>query len=205
MDLFTAGDFKIFDIPGFSERMAAIAGKVRPKLTAIGNDLAPQLSGLVDQPLFVHVAKHARRTVNPPDDTWAALCRNPRGYKKHVHFKVAISRNCVRLLCEVGPEYAEKSEWLASWKREFKTVSKALRSAPELGWYKNEHDEDPSLELKTVDVAELKALPELLISKRDGQFVVGRRIPAKEFAKLSPAALKAVALDTYKPLASLFF
>ena len=151
MDLFTAGDFKIFDIAGFSERMAAIAGKVRPKLTAIGNDLAPQLSGLVDQPLFVHVAKHARRTVNPPDDTWAALCLNPRGYKKHVHFKVAISRNCVRLLCEVGPEYVNKPEWLASWKREFKAVSKALRSAPELGWYRNEHDEDPSLELKTVD------------------------------------------------------
>src|SRR6059036_18208 len=98
MELFTSADFKIFDIAAFHERMGSILMKIRPKLTSIGETLAPKVSELVDRPLFVHVAKHARRTVNPPDDTWAAFGRDPRGYKKDVHFKVAISRHCVRFL-----------------------------------------------------------------------------------------------------------
>jgi len=43
MELFTLDDFKIFDIPGFNERMAAILTRIRPKLTSIGEDLAPKL------------------------------------------------------------------------------------------------------------------------------------------------------------------
>src|SRR5947207_816856 len=97
MELFTLHDFKIFDIPGFHERMAAILTRIRPKLTSIGDRLAPKVSPLVDVPLYVHVAKHARRTVNPPDDTWAAFGASPRGYKKDVHFKVAVSRSTARI------------------------------------------------------------------------------------------------------------
>jgi uncharacterized protein YktB (UPF0637 family) len=55
------------------------------------------------------VARHARRTVNPPDDTWVAFAPDRRGYKKHCHFKVAVSRNAVRFLFDVGPEHADKS------------------------------------------------------------------------------------------------
>lgn len=40
--------------------------------------------------MFYHVAKHARRTVNPPDDTWVAWAGDRRGYKKHPHFQVGI-------------------------------------------------------------------------------------------------------------------
>src|SRR5688572_27122353 len=108
MDLFTSEDFKVFDIPDFGNRMNAIRSAIRPKLAVIGNALVPKVAALVDHPLHVHVAKHARRTVNPPDDTWAALAQDSRGYKKDVHFKIAVSRHCVRFLFEVGPEYYEK-------------------------------------------------------------------------------------------------
>ena len=60
---------------------------------------------------FAHVAKHMRRTVNPPDDTWVAFAADKRGYKKHCHFKVAISRGAVRFLFEAGPEHAQKKQW----------------------------------------------------------------------------------------------
>src|SRR5258705_13246055 len=96
MALFSCSDFKVFEIPGFAERMAAIRANIQPRLTSIGNALAPRLSSLVDVPLFVHVAKHMRRTVNPPDDTWAAFGRDPRGYKKDAHFRVAVSGQGVR-------------------------------------------------------------------------------------------------------------
>ncbi len=51
MELFTAEDFKVFDIQGFHERMAAILTRIRPKLTSIGEELAPRVSELVDVPL----------------------------------------------------------------------------------------------------------------------------------------------------------
>ena len=128
MELFKQEDFKIFDIEGFNECMAAILTRIRPKLTSIGEALAPKLSVLVDCPLYVHVARHARRTVNPPEDTWAAFGGNPRGHKKDVHFKFAISRRCIRLLFEAGPEYYAKPQWLHSWYAQFREVVGDLRA-----------------------------------------------------------------------------
>src|SRR5690606_33022218 len=101
---FTERDFRVFDIPGFQERMTAIGQRIRPKLADIGEALAPEIAGLVDRPVWAHVARRARRTVNPPDDTWVAFAGDRRGYKKDAHFKVAVSRGALRLLFELGPE-----------------------------------------------------------------------------------------------------
>src|SRR5215831_13053731 len=200
MELFTAQDFKVFDIQGFTERMAAIVTRIRPKLTSIGEELAPKVSELVDVPLFVHVAKHARRTVNPPDDTWAALGANARGYKKDVHFKVAVSRHCVRFLFEAGPEYYAKAAWTKDWLAEFKSLSGPLRRSKDLAWFKNEHDEDPAANLSTLAAEELKNLGDELIRRKDGQLVFGRRVSAAEFTGLKPNHVEKIAVDTFKPL-----
>ena len=114
---FTPSDFKVFDIPGFKPRMEAIKSRIRPKLEAVGRELLPDVARIGGAPAFAHVAKHARRTVNPPDDTWVAFALDKRGYKKHCHFKVAVSRTGVRFLFEAGPEHAQKKRWLAAWKR----------------------------------------------------------------------------------------
>jgi len=83
----------------------------RPKLEAIGRDLLPEVARIAGGAAFAHVARHARRTVNPPDDTWVAFALDKRGYKKHCHFKVAVSRGAVRFLFEAGPEHAGKKRW----------------------------------------------------------------------------------------------
>ncbi len=184
MHLLTLDDFKVFDISGFNERMAAILTRIRPKLTSIGEELAPKVSLLVDCPLYVHVAKHARRTVNPPDDTWAAFGASPRGYKKDVHFKVAVSRHCVR--------------------REFKDLAGGLKGSKDLASFKDEHDEDPAARLAALAPADLKKLVDELVRRRDGQFVLGRRIDAVEFAGLKPKQVEKIALDTFRPLSPLF-
>jgi uncharacterized protein YktB (UPF0637 family) len=204
MELFTVDDFKIFDIPGFNQRMTAILRRIRPKLASIGTELAPKLSALVDVPLYVHVAKHARRTVNPPDDTWTALGANPRGYKKDVHFKIAVSRNCVRFLFEAGPEYYAKADWAQSWQREFRQVMSALRARRELAWFKNEHDEEPAALASDIEPANLRKLGEELIRRKDGQLVFGRSVDAREFTSLKSKEVEKIALDTFKPLAPLF-
>ncbi|MGH7394778.1 MAG: DUF1054 family protein, partial [Candidatus Methylomirabilales bacterium] len=107
---FSAKDFEVFTIPDFVGRMGGIRAQIQPKLLALGEVLAPALARQVGGDLFAHVAKHMRRTVNPPEDTWVAFGPEKRGYKKAQQLKVAISRHCVRFLFEVGPEYAEKGK-----------------------------------------------------------------------------------------------
>jgi uncharacterized protein YktB (UPF0637 family) len=114
---FTPADFKVFEIDGFKPRMDAIKTRIRPKLEAMARDLLPDVGRIAGDQAFAHVAKHARRTVNAPDDTWVAFALDKRGYKKHCHFKVAVSRGAVRFLFEAGPEHAGKKRWASSWKR----------------------------------------------------------------------------------------
>lgn len=87
---FKQEDFQVFTIPGLENRMEAIVSSVRPKLEYIGQHLAPTLSALLGEPIYYHVAKHARRTVNPPNDTWVAWSKDSRGYKKHPHFQCGL-------------------------------------------------------------------------------------------------------------------
>lgn len=86
----TASDFAIFSVPGLEERMKILIAQLRPKLVEIGNELAPTISTLIGEEFHPHVAKHARRTINPPNDTWVAWASDKRGYKKHPHFQVGL-------------------------------------------------------------------------------------------------------------------
>ena len=95
---FTAKDFQVFAMPDFAGRMGAIRQKIQPKLFTLAEEMGPDLRRLVGGEIFTHVAKHMRRTVHPPSDTWVAFGPDKRGYKKTQHFKVAISRHCVRFL-----------------------------------------------------------------------------------------------------------
>lgn len=88
--LFTEKDFDVFKIDGLDKRMEAIKTTIRPKLEQLGNHFAPYLSVLTGEENYYHVAKHARRTVNPPNDTWVAWSTSKRGYKSLPHFQVGL-------------------------------------------------------------------------------------------------------------------
>ncbi len=144
---FVAADFRVFDVKGFRPRMSEIRSRVRPKLEALGHSVAPAVARSIGADVFAHVAKHARRTVNPPEDTWVAFGPDARGYKKHCHFKVAVSRRSVRFLFEVGPEHADKKRWGAAWKKNSPKLGPVLRRVKNLAWFKDEHDEEPAAPL----------------------------------------------------------
>jgi uncharacterized protein YktB (UPF0637 family) len=201
---FVAGDFKVFDVSGFKPRMSEIRARVRPKLNAMGETLAPAVARSIGGEVFVHVAKHARRTVNPPDDTWVAFGPDARGYKKHSHFKVAVSRLGVRFLFEIGPEHAEKRRWASAWKKNAPKVGPVLRRMRHLGWFKNEHDDEPAAPLADLTPESLAELADELTRTRDGQFVVGRAVPADEAARWTAAQYRSAALDTFRALAPLY-
>lgn len=87
---FNKKDFDTFKIAGLEERMEAIRERIQPKFQAIGNEMVDHLSDKLGEEIYLHIAQHARRTVNAPKDTWSAYCHNKRGYKKHPHFQIGL-------------------------------------------------------------------------------------------------------------------
>jgi uncharacterized protein YktB (UPF0637 family) len=201
---FGSADFKVFDEPGFERRMGAIRARIRPKLETLGRSLAPALAHSTGGDTFAHVARHARRTVNPPDDTWVAFAPDKRGYKKHCHFKVAVSRGCVRFLFEVGPEHEDKKRWAAAWKKNAEKLGPVLRRVKDLVWFENEHDETPAAALTDMTPEALAALADGIVRTRDGQLVLGRVVIAEEAARWTEAQYRTAALETFRALLPLY-
>jgi uncharacterized protein YktB (UPF0637 family) len=83
LEALAAKDVRVVGLPGCAERMTAIRGQVRPKREALGAGLAPEIARVAGIPIHAHVARHARQTVNPPDDTGVADGPDPGGYGKH--------------------------------------------------------------------------------------------------------------------------
>lgn len=102
-------DLDVFSIGGFSERMNAIRIGVQPKLAAVGARLSEPLSRFAGEPLYPHVAKHMRRTVNPPAETWVAWGPSQRGYKKYCCFMFAVSLNAVHARLVVKNEALDRA------------------------------------------------------------------------------------------------
>lgn len=88
---FSANDFRVFRIEGFSARMNEIYACIRPRLIRLGDQLAPELGRKLHMEFFPHVARHARRTVNPPPETWVAFGPSHRGYKRYGYLALCVS------------------------------------------------------------------------------------------------------------------
>lgn len=107
---FTKKDLDVFDIPGFADRMQVIADEIRPKLMKLGELIQPQLARLVNHDLYPHVAEHARRSVNPPEETWVAFSPDKAGYKSYTHFSFCVGRYGVQARIMTKPESNERKQ-----------------------------------------------------------------------------------------------
>jgi uncharacterized protein YktB (UPF0637 family) len=70
--------------------MNFIQEEIQPKFKELSDSIIPFLNGLSNDVFYSHIAKHARRTVNPPKDTWVAFATNKRGYKMLPHFQIGL-------------------------------------------------------------------------------------------------------------------
>ena len=61
----TNKDFNVFQIDGLEQRMDALNECVRPKFQLLAEDFSSFFSSQLGEEFYPHVAKHARRTVNP--------------------------------------------------------------------------------------------------------------------------------------------
>ncbi|HLX36384.1 MAG TPA: DUF1054 family protein [Candidatus Binataceae bacterium] len=88
---FIRRDFDLFAIEDFNARMEKVYEHISPRLLRLGVELAPELSRSLHMDFFPHVAKHLRRTVNPPDETWTAFGPSRVGYKRYGYLALCIS------------------------------------------------------------------------------------------------------------------
>jgi len=133
---FSRGDFEVFAIEGFSARMAKIYERIRPRLVRLGIELAPELSRTLHIEFFPHVAKHMRRTVNPPDETWAAFGPSPRGYKRYSYLALCISGAGIHARAVVKSEADRRPEMARLVKSKSADLEKSLRGT-RIQQYKN--------------------------------------------------------------------
>ncbi len=127
---FSQSDFAVFRIAGFDERMAEIYARVRPKLLKLGEQLAPELARRLHLEFFPHVAKHARRTVNPPPETWAAFGPSARGYKRYGYLALCVSSAGLHARAIVKPEAEHRTEMARALEKRAEELARSFRGSP---------------------------------------------------------------------------
>ncbi len=129
---FAAEDFAVFEVPGFEARMPRLREIVKPKLIQIAGLLPARIAKMGDYPACPHVAQHLRRTVNAPEETWVAFSPSPKAYKPFVHYRVAVSRDRVRVTVFVEDYADEKLRFAASLAANADELSRYLEMHPEI-------------------------------------------------------------------------
>lgn len=193
---FTDEDFAVFEIPGFEARMPALKGRISPKLKALGEQLAPEVSEAAGQALYPHVAQHLRRSVNAPEETWVAFSRDRRGYKPYVHLRAAINAEGVKVACFME-EYAEDKPILAEGlKRNAEALAVYLCEHPHIRSHDAEANYGKLLDGRTLSEADIRALADRLsrVKSQRANFSVrfAKTHPVVQSPELADAILKAI-------------
>ncbi len=190
-------DFDVFKIDGLEHRMQALIEKVRPKFESFGNNYATFFSSKVGDEFFPHVAKHARRSVNPPKDSWVAFAPYKRGYKAIPHFQIGLWGTHVFIIVAViyeAPDKVAIAEKLIKNKKLFKQL-------PQDFIISGDHMSPEAVPVDTVE------LDKLLIRLRDvkkGEFLVGRHLIKEDAVKMSGEEFEAYAEETFEALLPIY-
>ncbi|MFO8478987.1 DUF1054 family protein, partial [Staphylococcus aureus] len=119
---FSPQNFKAFDVDGLDARMEALNEHVRPQLHQLGDYFTEYFTTQTGETFYPHVAKHARRSVNPPKDTWVAFAPNKRGYKMLPHFQIGLFRDQLFIMFGVMHEAKNKAERVKLFDKHFDTL-----------------------------------------------------------------------------------
>ncbi|MFD2208691.1 YktB family protein [Virgibacillus halophilus] len=168
-------DFAIFSIEGLDHRMKALQERLQPKFAELGEELAADLSAKLGNEMFLHIAKHARRTVNPPDNTWLAIADSKRGYKKHPHFQIGLWDDRVFIWLALIYELDGKQRIASSYLKHFSE----LKTLPSDYVFSLDHMTKPVIDLPDITEKNLERFRDV----KKCEFLLGKNI-AKENAIL---------------------
>lgn len=166
---FTKTDFETFHIEGLYPRMEVIQQRIQPKFHEIGSILTDDLTAMVGSEMYLHIARHARRTVNPPQDTWLAIAGNKRGYKKHPHFQVGLWDDRVFIWLAYIYELPEKVKIAKSF---LKNIDK-IKSLPNDFVISLDHMKKDATSINEID---LNAALERFRDVKKAEFLIGKQL-----------------------------
>lgn len=198
---FAAPDFEVFEIDGLEPRMEALIARVRPKLNELGERLSPFLAGLCGEPMFPHVAKHARRTVNPPNDTWVAYANNKRGYKAYPHFQIGLWSTHAFVQFAIIYECPNKGEFADRALAELDSVRRAVPAG--YVWSKD-HMVPTGLAHESLTDGELADLFVRLKTVKAAELTCGIHIPRDEMLRLDGEAFLERVEETFRTVLPLY-
>lgn len=198
---FSNTDFDVFKINGFEQRMNALKENIRPKLEILGSHFAPTLSSLTGTEMYAHVAKHARRTVNPPNDTWVAFATNSRGYKMLPHFQIGLWETHLFIWFAVIYEAPNKDGFGRKLEKKINTIYKETN--PNFVW-SGDHTKPDSFQHKKLSKSELKTLFDRLQTVKSAEILCGYHIPREETSNMSGNQLIEKIDDVFKELVPLY-
>ncbi len=196
----TNKDFNVFQINGLEQRMDALNSCVRPKFNKLGENFSAFFSSHLGEEFYPHVAKHARRTVNPPNDSWVAFAPYKRGYKALPHFQIGLWSTHLFIVFAIIYEAPQKNLMA----QRLLANKSLLQQLPNDFIVSGDH---MSPEAISMEDAKEDKLDELLIRLRDvkkGEFLVGRHIPREDAIKLSVSQFQQLVEETFTALLPIY-
>lgn len=189
--MFTEKSFQVFDVSGLDERMSAIQSNIQPVFKNLGEKAAVELTKSVDQPFYLHIAQHRRRSVHPPNETWAALSPFSRGYKMDAHFQIGINPDYVFLWLSVIDQPANKEQIAKHWLNN----PHLFKKLPADFVFSKDHTKTDYFPIDTYEQA-----LERLATVKKSELQIGRIFFKQEIASFSKEKM----LETYQSLLPLY-
>jgi uncharacterized protein YktB (UPF0637 family) len=198
---FTQKDFQVFTIKGLDSRMDALKENIRPKLEALGHHFAPTLSSLTGEEIYPHIARHARRTVNPPNDTWVAFASNPRGYKMLPHFQIGLWETHVFIWFAVIYEAPQKEQIGAGLE---KHIDELYHDIPGDFVWSTDHTKPNATQQSRLSKEELLDSFKRLQTVKKAEILCGFHIDRDTVVKMGPSQLISKMDNVFRKLLPLY-
>ncbi|MCG7334204.1 DUF1054 domain-containing protein [Sporosarcina sp. ACRSM] len=195
---FVQNDFDTFKIEGLSERMEAIQNRIQPKFRAIGEPLTEDLAMMLGNEMHLHIARHARRTVNPPNDTWLAICNNKRGYKQHPHFQIGLYDDHLFIWLAFIYELPNKQKIASTFLDHMDDIVKIVPTDYVVSMDHMKKDKESMEEI------DLHAALERFRNVKKAEFLIGRHIASNDPIVKDGKALYEIVKDTFETLLPLY-
>lgn len=174
-------DFDLFSIEGLENRMNELQTRVQPKFELLGRHFADRLSSHGTDEFFPHVARHARRTVNPPTDSWVAFAPSKRGYKALPHFQIGLWKTHLFIIIAVIYENPDKKGISERLSQNLNT----LTSLPESYIVSGDHMKPDAIHIRDARTDGLEKLLTRLQSVKKAEFLVGRHLSREDAVNMT--------------------
>lgn len=190
---FKPKDFKAFNVEGLDARMEALNEYIRPQLHELGEYFSDFFTSQTGETFYPHVAKHARRSVNPPKDTWVAFATSKRGYKMLPHFQIGMFEDQLFVMFGIMHEAKDKATRAKVFERKFK----AIQQLPDDYRVCLDHMKPDKPFIKDLTDDDLKEAIQRAINVKKGEFFIARAITSQDKRLKSDKAFIAFLEETF--------